>query len=497
MVTGRLGEGGQGAVFLGRDPDGKVVAIKMLHARLAGDGAARTRFLREAEAARQVARFCTAQVIAADVAGDRPYIVSEYVQGRSLHELVKQEGARSGADLERLAISTATALTAIHKAGIVHRDLKPNNVLIGPDGPRVIDFGVARIDGGPVSGDTGAFGTPAFMAPEQFVKEGHIGPAADVFAWGATMVFAATGQPPFSADSIPATMHRIMHDQADLGALEQPLHDLVSAALAKDPQHRPTARDVLDRLLGADAPAPSAVSSALGTPAGGAGASMHRFAVGEASEQPTGQAAERAGGHDTTPPGYVATADLHRRRGLLIAGSTVLGALMVAAIVLAIVLTGPDRDAESSASSTQGAVPATSPGSGTAPSGSATSPGPANATLPGQSRSTTTTRPTRRPATPPPASGSTGPTVLGKPDTAHACTPTRTGPTSSTGPKPGGGSTAAYYEDGEWRCPSSGIVPYDTITMTGVCKNQYGSAAYARYNGGGEGNASNYDCVKD
>jgi serine/threonine protein kinase len=462
-VTGRLGEGGQGTVYLGRGPDGQAVAIKVLHTRLAMDDTARSRFLREAAAARQVARFCTAQVIAADVAGDRPYIVSEYVAGRSLHALVKQEGARSGGDLERLAIGTATALAAIHKAGIVHRDLQPGNVLVGPDGPRVIDFGVARILDGTVTDNNAAIGTPAFMAPEQF-SNGGVGPAADVFAWGATMAFAATGHSPFDADAIPAVVNRILHDQPDLGALEQPLRELVAAALAKDPLRRPSARDLLDHLLDQDAPAVAGAVYAVRGPSG-------------------------------TQPQSAPAPDPRRRRGLLIAGSTVLGGVLATAIAVAFVLAGPDGDAKSSASSGQGAVPAASTEPTTRPSGTGASPGPAKATLPGQSRSTTTARPTGgSTGTGRPGPGSTGPTVLGKPDVEHYCPSTATGPTK--GPTPPA-YTSAYYEDGSWRCPSRGVVPYVEISMTDVCKKQYGSSAYARYNGGGEASAANYDCVKD
>jgi serine/threonine protein kinase len=237
-LTGRLGQGGQGVVYLGEDAGGRRVAVKLLHAHL--DDEARRRFVRELAATKRVARFCTAQVLDADLDGDCPFIVSEFVDGASLAETVAAEGVLADGALERLAIGTLTALAAIHQAGIVHRDFKPGNVLMGPDGPRVIDFGIARaLDGTAVATQPSAvIGTPAYMAPEQ-VRGDQVGRPADVWAWAATMVFAATGVPPFGLDNITTVIGRILHADPNLGDMSGPLRDLVNDALAKDPAAAP------------------------------------------------------------------------------------------------------------------------------------------------------------------------------------------------------------------------------------------------------------------
>ncbi|MEU9831649.1 WD40 repeat domain-containing serine/threonine protein kinase [Streptosporangium sp. NPDC048047] len=261
-LAGRLGSGGQGVVYEAYEADGARVALKVLHA---ADPALRDRFRKEIAAARRVASFCTAKVIDADPDAARPYVVSEYVEGVSL----RHAGRRfTGDDLHRLATAVATALTAVHEAGVVHRDLKPDNVLLGPDGPRVIDFGIARTAEMSLTASGTVAGTPAYMAPEILIGQ-RAGPPADVFAWGCVMVFAATGEDPFRADDLGAVMHRVLTHHPDLGALPPSVRPLVAAALDKDPDRRPAVRDLLLALVGGSGEAGPAHGSGGTGSAGG------------------------------------------------------------------------------------------------------------------------------------------------------------------------------------------------------------------------------------
>ena len=262
-LLGRLGEGGQGVVFLAEGPTGSSAAVKLLPPTT--DPQVRSRFLKEVAAAQRVARFCTAQVLDAGIFERRPFIVSEYVSGPSLVEVVEQLGPRGGAALERIAVATLTALGAVHAAGMVHRDFKPGNVLLGPDGPVVIDFGLAAVPGMTTvfSGEV-AVGTPAFMAPEQLAGT-RVTAAADMWSWAVTMVFAGTGALPFKGDSLTATAYAILHSEPKVGRLPEPLEWLVHRCLNKDPAGRPSARDVLSELVAAGArlagPMPPMVSA--------------------------------------------------------------------------------------------------------------------------------------------------------------------------------------------------------------------------------------------
>ncbi|MEU4562355.1 serine/threonine-protein kinase [Actinoplanes sp. NPDC023936] len=254
----RLGAGGMGTVFLAHDADDRRVAIKLIRPELAADPAFRARFRSEVRRARQVPPFCTAAVLDADPEHPTPYLVVEYVEGASLAEMVRRDGPLRGGDLHSVAIGVATALAAIHSAGVIHRDLKPANVLLSLGTPKVIDFGIARAAEAPTehTRPDQMVGTIAYMAPERFATGADRRPpepAMDVFAWGVLVAFAATGRTPFAADSPVATAARILTQPPDLDGLDAPIRALVAAALAKDPSRRPSAHELLSRLLAAGA----------------------------------------------------------------------------------------------------------------------------------------------------------------------------------------------------------------------------------------------------
>ncbi|GAA2499587.1 protein kinase domain-containing protein [Winogradskya humida] len=258
-LLGRLGAGGMGTVYLAEAPDGEPVAVKCVRPEFSAEPEFRGRFRQEIERARQVPAFCTAEVLDADVRGERPYLVTEYVDGPALGQVVRNGGPLRRGNLHALALGVAGALTAIHGAGVVHRDLKPGNVLLALGSPKVIDFGIARaFEATTRHTRTGQMiGTVDYMAPERFDERAdNAGAPADVFAWGAVIAYAANGNSPFGGGSPTVTAARILTVEPDLGSLSGPLCDLVAWALRKEPADRPTAAQLVQALLTTPGAAP-------------------------------------------------------------------------------------------------------------------------------------------------------------------------------------------------------------------------------------------------
>ncbi|GHI99390.1 serine/threonine protein kinase [Streptomyces olivaceus] len=252
-LLGRLGAGGMGDVYLARSERGRTVAIKLVREELASQEEFRARFRYEVEAARQVGGHWTAPVLDADTEAAVPWVATGYVAGPSLRQVVGHDhGPLPERSIRTLAASLAHALNDIHGAGIVHRDLKPSNVLVTIDGPRVVDFGIARaletVTDGRIT-HAGAFvGSPGFMAPEQ-VNSDRITPACDIFCLGSLLVYAATGKMPFGTaqTQVHVLMYRIVHEEPDLESVPAVLVNLIRDCLEKDPAARPSPREVLRR----------------------------------------------------------------------------------------------------------------------------------------------------------------------------------------------------------------------------------------------------------
>ncbi|MCP3014319.1 serine/threonine protein kinase [Nocardiopsis dassonvillei] len=244
-VVGRVGAGGMGAVYAGLDAGGGCAAVKVVHAHFAADPDFRARFAREVEMVRRVRAACAPAFLDADTRADTPWLATEYVPGLTLRQHVRRHGPLSGGVLLALAVGLAEALTAIHAAGVVHRDLKPGNVILAPSGPKVLDFGIARaVEGTALTRTGGLFGTPGWVAPEQY--EGRAASdRSDMFAWAGLVAFAATGRDPFGRESAEVVSHRVRNGEPDLDGVPPELLDPVRRAFDKDPGRRPTAAEVV------------------------------------------------------------------------------------------------------------------------------------------------------------------------------------------------------------------------------------------------------------
>lgn len=298
-LQSRLGAGGMGEVFLALDPDGRAVAVKLLHP--GSDAAAHARLAREAATMRRVRGPHVAEVIDTGRLGDRPYVVTRYVQGRPLDAVVRETGPLAGEQLLRVARGLAEALVAIHAAGVVHRDLKPANVMLVDGTPVVIDFGIAYAAASTrVTQTDVVVGTAGFVAPEMLRGE-RAGPAADIFAWSATVVYAATGRSAFGSGTVEQIFYRVLHERPRLDGVPTELRALVAAGLSRDPDRRPTAVALRDRLAESVPPDGSAAASvATGERPSTAVEAGSATAAGDPSASGAGAASEPRGGAPPT-----------------------------------------------------------------------------------------------------------------------------------------------------------------------------------------------------
>jgi serine/threonine protein kinase len=246
VLLGRLGAGAMGRVYLARSAAGRLVAVKTIRPEYAAESDFRARFAREVAAARRVSGVFTAAVVAADPDAEVPWLATAYVPAPALDHLVQTCGPLPVPAVRWLAAGCAEALESIHEAGLVHRDLKPSNVLVAPDGPRVIDFGVARaVERISLTTTHGSVGTPAYMAPEQARDTSKAIVASDVFSLGSTLLFAASGHAPYQGDTVMDVLVRLATEPPDLDGLPTELTGIVVGCLQRDPRGRPTPAELL------------------------------------------------------------------------------------------------------------------------------------------------------------------------------------------------------------------------------------------------------------
>ena len=255
----RIGAGGMGRVYLARSRGGRPVAVKVIRAEYAEDERFRNRFRREVQAARTVDGMYTAPVLDAGPDDDEPWLATAYIPGPSLQRAVHEHGPLPERSARILGAGIAEALGAIHGAGLIHRDLKPSNVILGADGPRVIDFGISATEGGSSLTTTGiVVGSPRYSSPEQCRADPELGPASDVFSLGGVLVYATTGVPPFGDGPDHVQLYLVVHETPDLTGVPMALRPVLAACLEKNPANRPTTDELLDTLLPPDETAAAA-----------------------------------------------------------------------------------------------------------------------------------------------------------------------------------------------------------------------------------------------
>jgi serine/threonine protein kinase len=406
-LLGRLGAGAMGQVYLGRSTAGRLVAVKTIKIDLAEEPGFRDRFAREVAAARRVSGVFTAAVVAANADADLPWLATAYIPAPSLTKLVRATGPLPAESVRWLAAGCAEALESIHLAGLVHRDLKPSNVLVAPDGPRVIDFGVARAaERVALTVTRGAVGTPAYMAPEQARDSQAASLASDVYSLGATLLYAATGHAPYRGDTVMDVLVKLATEGPDLSGLPSDLVPLITACLAHSPRDRPTSAALLASLgpfvessAGLDdghsylpesamsligtyarSPQPGVIDTAPEEPGSDELTSASHTAL-PASYVPGSHRRRKPGQETRTPQTKAATAGAAaatvpgarngRLRVGLIAGGCVIGA---AVLVAAGAFLGPKVDPSLKQSTTSNAQPPPGPPPSTLPTGTSTKP---------------------------------------------------------------------------------------------------------------------------
>ncbi|MFJ8361930.1 endo alpha-1,4 polygalactosaminidase [Streptomyces sp. NPDC093984] len=358
-LVDRLGSGGMGVVYLGRSASGRQVAVKVVHAQYAQDEEFRTRFRQEVAAVRRVSGAFTAPVVDADPDAEQPWMATLFVPGRTLAEVIAEEGPLGGREVRTLALGLVEALRDIHRAGVVHRDLKPSNVLMAEDGPRVIDFGISHAADNQALTVTGRLiGTPPFMSPEQFSAPRDVTAASDVFSLGSLLVYAATGNRPFDGGSPYLTGYQVMYEAPVLDGVAEPLRSIAERCLDKDPAARPEL-DELHHMLRAlpDSAAPVARAAPIAPEAADSSESSRQVSLTHPMPRIPATAVEK-GGTDGARAGRG-----RRRRRILIG---LAAALAVTGLSITAVKLGSHHNNTSQSSNVSASASASAPASASA-----------------------------------------------------------------------------------------------------------------------------------